>query len=63
MVSFRAPFNRTMTTGKRFTDRTKDHSEQRVLDARTRAVLNSVASLPKGKALDAYLRATRTASR
>lgn len=52
-----------MTTGKRFTDRTKDHSEQRVLDARTRAVLNSVASLPKGKALDAYLRATRTASR
>lgn len=54
---------RTMTTGKRFTDRTKDHSEQRVLDARTRAVLNSVASLPKGKALDGYLRAMRTASR
>lgn len=49
-----------MTIGKRFTDRTKDHSEQRVLDARTRAVLNVVAQLPRGRALDAYLRAMRT---
>lgn len=55
--------HRTMTTGKRFSDRTKDHSEQRVIDARTRAVLNAVASLPKGKALDGYLRATRSVPR
>ncbi len=52
-----------MTTGKRFSERTKDHSEQRVIDARTRAVLSAVASLPKGKALDGYLRATRSVRR
>ncbi len=46
-----------MTTGKRFTQRTKERApEQRVLDARTRAMLNAVLSAPKGKALDVYLR-------
>lgn len=51
----------TMTIGKRFTDRTKDHTDQRVLDARTRAVLETVSRLPRGKALSAYLRALRSA--
>lgn len=37
--------------------RTKDHSDERVLDARTKAVLSSVLTAPRGKALDAYLRA------
>lgn len=46
-----------MTTGKRFAKRTKDHSDERVLDARTRAVLACVIAAPRGKALDAYLRA------
>ncbi|MBK8498000.1 MAG: hypothetical protein IPL52_04080 [Flavobacteriales bacterium] len=49
-----------MTIGKRFTERTKDHTDQRVLDARTRAVLENVARLPRGKALSAYLRAFRS---
>ena len=48
-----------MTTGKRFTTRTKDRTSDRVLDARTRTVLQAVAQVPRGKALDAYLRATR----
>lgn len=46
-----------MTTGKRFLDRTKDKDEARVLDARTRGILNAVLSERRGKALDAYLRA------
>ena len=45
-----------MTTGKRFAQRTKDHSDQRVLDARTKAVLNTLAMERRGEALDAYLR-------
>ncbi len=48
-----------MTTGKRFTNRTKDRTSERVLDARTRSVLQAVSQLPRGRALDAYLRATR----
>lgn len=48
-----------MTTGKRFTARTKDRTSDRVLDARTRSVLHCIAQLPRGKALAAYLRATR----
>lgn len=47
---------RTMTTGKRFTKRTHDHSDQRVLDARTKAVLERLAYEPRGHALSAYLR-------
>ncbi len=46
-----------MTTGKRFTHRTKDHSDQRVLDARTRAILHAVSNEPRGRVLEAYLRA------
>lgn len=47
------------TTGKKFAQRTKDTTMQRVLDARTKAVLNSVLTEPRGRALSAYLRATR----
>lgn len=55
--SFGLPTLPNMTTGKRFTQRTKERApEQRVLDARTRAMLNAVLSAPKGKALDVYLR-------
>jgi hypothetical protein len=45
-----------MTTGKRFAKRTQDHSDQRVLDARTKAVLERLAIEPRGQALSAYLR-------
>ncbi|MBS1582282.1 MAG: hypothetical protein JST66_08800 [Bacteroidetes bacterium] len=48
------------TTGKKFAQRTKDTTmQQRVLDARTKAVLNSVLTEPRGAALSAYLRALR----
>ncbi|MBK8227290.1 MAG: hypothetical protein IPK70_08970 [Flavobacteriales bacterium] len=46
-----------MTTGKRFAQRTKDHSDERVLDARARAVLNALHAEPRGRVLQAYLRA------
>ena len=46
-----------MTTGSKYAQRTKDGSVQRLLDARTRSVLNTVLTEPRGKALDAYLRA------
>lgn len=46
-----------MTTGKKYAQRTKDASAQRLLDARTRSVLNAVLTEPKGKALNAYLQA------
>ena len=45
------------TTGKRFAKRTSDKSIHRVLDARTKAVLNAVLEEQRGAALDAYLRA------
>jgi len=45
-----------MTTSKRFARRTKDHSEQRVLDARAKAVLHALSNEPRGRALEAYLR-------
>jgi len=48
------------TTGKRFLDRTQDRSGHKMLDARTKAVLNTVLSEPRGKALEAYLRARST---
>lgn len=44
-----------MTIGRRFAKRTKDRSEEHVLDARTKAVLASIAREPRGRALDAYL--------
>ncbi len=49
----------TMTTGKRFTDRTKDHSEQRILDARTCTVLNALVRLPKSKTFLGTLHVSR----
>ena len=45
-----------MTTGKRFTQRTKDNSVARVIDARAKVILTCISAEPKGKALDAYLR-------
>lgn len=45
------------TTGKRFAKRTSDRIIHRVLDARTKAVLNAVLAERSGTALDAYLRA------
>lgn len=48
-----------MTTGRRFSKRTKDHAAQHVLDARAKAVLASIAGEPRGRALDAYIRAMK----
>ena len=45
------------TTGKRFAKRTSDKFIHRVLDARTKAVLNAVLDEQRGTALDAWLRA------
>jgi len=45
------------TTGKRYIDRTKEKDSQRILDARTRGVLDAVLRETRGKALGAYLRA------
>jgi hypothetical protein len=45
------------TTGKRFAKRTSDKFIHRVLDARTKAVLNAVLNEQRGTALDAWLRA------
>jgi Fe(3+) dicitrate transport protein len=53
--------HRIMTTiGKRYLERTKGKDDQRVLDTRTRSVLNAVLSEKRGKALDAYLKAMGT---
>ena len=55
--SFVAPsFTPMSTTGKRYMDRTHDRSARKVLDARTKAVLNEVLMEPRGRALEAYLR-------
>ncbi len=45
------------TTGKRFAKRTSDKVIHRVLDARTKAVLNAVLDERPGHSLDAWLRA------
>ena len=47
---------KTMTTGKRFTDRSKNMESKRILDARTRSVLHEVLREDRGRSLDAYLR-------
>ena len=47
------------TIGKRFIQRTHDKSSPRIVDRRTRAVLDAVLSEKRGKALEAYLRATK----
>lgn len=46
-----------MTTGKRFARRINDHSDERVLDARAKALLIALCSEPRGRALEGYLRA------
>lgn len=45
------------TIGKRYLDRTKPKDQQRLLDMRTRNILNAVLSEPRGKCLNGYLRA------
>ena len=44
------------TTGKRFADRTNDNVVRRVLDARTKSILDRVLMEQRGRSLDAYLR-------
>lgn len=57
-VTFVIPIRIVMaTTGKKFTKRTQDPMIHRVLDARTKAVLNAVLTERRGQALTAYLRA------
>lgn len=46
------------TVGKKFSTRTQDPMIDRVLDARTKAVLQAVATERRGKALAAYLLAS-----
>ena len=50
------------TTGKRFAQRTSDKTIHRVLDARTKAVLNALLAEQRGAALDAWLRAFGSSS-
>ncbi|MBK6752450.1 MAG: hypothetical protein IPG69_02420 [Flavobacteriales bacterium] len=45
------------TIGKRYAQRTGDQSITKVLDHRTRSLLNAVLREQRGKALDAYLMA------
>jgi hypothetical protein len=45
------------TIGKKFAERTQDKQLTKMLDATTKAVLNSVLTERRGVALDAYLRA------
>ena len=45
------------TIGKRYAQRTGDLSIAKVLDHRTRTILNAVLREQRGKALDAYLMA------
>ena len=49
--------SKAMTTGKKFEKRTSDDSVKKVLDNRTKAILNAVISEPRGQALTAYLKA------
>lgn len=53
----------TMTTGRKYAQRTKEATEQRILDQRTRTVLNAVLNEPRGRSLDAYLFAVRGKTR
>jgi hypothetical protein len=43
------------TSGKRYTQRTSDDVIHRILDARTKALLNAVMREPQGAAVKAYL--------
>ena len=49
----------TMTTGRKFTERTRDDSTEIVLDHRTKTILNAVLSERRGNALAAYLKALK----
>ncbi len=46
-----------MTTGKKFAKRTNDNSADKMLDHKTRTILNAVNSEPRGRMLTAYLKA------
>ncbi|MBP6310945.1 MAG: hypothetical protein WAR83_00435 [Flavobacteriales bacterium] len=50
-----------MTIGKKYAKRTKDTKAERIIDERTRSLLNAILTTPKGNALSAYLR-TRSRS-
>lgn len=50
-----------MTIGKKYAARTNDTKAERIIDQRTRSILNAVLAEPKGNALSAYLR-TRSRS-
>jgi hypothetical protein len=47
----------TMTTGRKFAKRTNDTGVDKVLDQRTRIILNTVAKEPRGRMLAAYINA------
>ena len=46
-----------MTTGKKFAKRTSDDTVKKMLDHKTKSILNAVISEPRGLALSAYLKA------
>ncbi len=48
-----------MTTGKKFAQRTSESSVEKVLDHRTRTILNAVIREPRGRTLSAYLKAMK----
>ena len=50
---------KAMTTGKKFAKRTSDTSVDKMLDHRTRTLLNAVISEPRGSMLAAYLKAMK----
>ena len=51
------PLNRsTMTIGRKFASKDKTRSMDRLLDYRTRSILQAISTEPRGKALGAYLR-------
>lgn len=45
------------TTGKRYIQRTRSKDPDRIIDARTRSLLNSVLQVERGRTLEAYLMA------
>ena len=45
-----------VTTSRKFTKRTQEPTANRVLDSRSKAVLNAILKEPRGHALEAYLR-------
>ncbi|HRF81865.1 MAG TPA: hypothetical protein PL070_17435 [Flavobacteriales bacterium] len=45
-----------MTIGRKFASKDKTKSMDRLLDYRTRSILQAISTEPRGKALGAYLR-------